>query len=90
MLGTGIVNYIFETDTNSCVISYSCAQQHFYQVRYFTKDELDSYLADEKEQGAKRSLERVILDVKQKINKIEYKLAIQVENDLDGFFITKI
>lgn len=64
MLGTGIVNYIFETDTNSCVISYSCAQQHFYQVRYFTKDELDSYLADEKEQGAKRSLERVILDVK--------------------------
>ena len=55
MLGTGIVNYIFETDTNSCVISYSCAQQHFYQVRYFTKDELDSYLADEKEQGAKRS-----------------------------------
>ena len=64
MLGTGIVNYIFETDTNSCVISYSCAQQYFYQVRYFTKDELDSYLADEKEQGAKRSLERVILDVK--------------------------
>ena len=64
MLGTGIVNYIFVTDADTCVISYSCAQQHFYQVRYFTKDELDSYLADEKEQGAKRSLERVILDVK--------------------------
>lgn len=64
MLGTGIVNYIFETDTDSCVISYSCAQQYFYQVRYFTKDELNSYLEDEKEQGAKRSLEQVIVDVK--------------------------
>ncbi len=64
MLGTGIVNYIFETDTDSCVISYSCAQQYFYQVRCFTKDELNSYLADEKEQGAKRSLEQVIMDVK--------------------------
>ncbi len=64
MLGTGIVNYIFETDTGSCVISYSCAQQYFYQVRYFTKDELNSYLADEKEQGAKRSLEQIIVDVK--------------------------
>jgi len=64
MLGTGIVNYIFETDADSCVISYSCAQQYFYQVRYFTKDELNSYLADEKEQGAKRSLEQVIVDVK--------------------------
>ena len=61
VLGTGIVNYIFETDTDSCVISYSCAQQYFYQVRYFTKDELNSYLADEKEQGAKRSLEQVIM-----------------------------
>jgi len=60
----GIVNYIFETDTDSCVISYSCAQQYFYQVRYFTKDELNSYLADEKEQGAKRNLEQVIVDVK--------------------------
>ena len=64
MLGTGIVNYIFETDMDSCVISYSCAQQYFYQVRYFTKDELNSYLEDEKEQGAKRSLEQVIVDVK--------------------------
>ncbi|WP_177974899.1 hypothetical protein [uncultured Eubacterium sp.] len=64
VFGTGIVNYIFETDTDSCVISYSCAQQYFYQVRYFTKDELNSYLADEKEQGAKRNLEQVIVDVK--------------------------
>ena len=64
MLGTGIVNYIFETDTNSCVISYSCAQQYFYQVRQFSKDELDSYLSDEKEQGALRSLEQIIADVK--------------------------
>lgn len=61
VLGTGIVNYIFETDTDSCVISYSCAQQYFYQVRYFTKDELNSYLADEKEQGAKRNLEQIIM-----------------------------
>lgn len=61
VLGTGIVNYIFETDTGSCVISYSCAQQYFYQVRYFTKDELNSYLEDEKEQGAKRGLEQVIV-----------------------------
>ena len=64
VFGTGIVNYIFETDTDSCVISYSCAQQYFYQVRYFTKDELNRYLADEKEQGAKRNLEQVIVDVK--------------------------
>lgn len=64
VFGTGIVNYIFETDTDSCVISYSCAQQYFYQVRYFTKDELNSYLADEKEQGEKRNLEQVIVDVK--------------------------
>ncbi len=61
MLGTGIVNYIFETDMGSCVISYSCAQQYFYQVRYFTKDELNSYLEDEKEQGAKRELEQIIM-----------------------------
>ena len=64
MLGTGIVNYIFETDTNSCVISYSCTQQYFYQIRQFSKDELDSYLSDEKEQGALRSLEQIIADVK--------------------------
>lgn len=64
MLGTGIVNYIFETNTGSCVISYSCAQQYFYQIRHFTKDELNSYLADEKEQGAKRSREQIIVDVK--------------------------
>ncbi len=63
MLGTGIINYIFETDTDFCVVSYSCAQQYFYQVRYFRKDELKSYLADEKEQGAKRSLEQIIVDV---------------------------
>ena len=49
MLGTGIVNYIFVTDADTCVISYSCAQQYFYQVRQFSKDELDSYLSDEKE-----------------------------------------
>jgi len=64
MLGTGIVNYIFVTDTDACVISYSCAQQYFYQVRQFSKDELDSYLSDEKEQGALRSLEQIIADVK--------------------------
>lgn len=65
MLGTGIVNYIFVTDADTCVISYSCAQQYFYQVRQFSKDELDSYLSDEKEQGALRSLEQIIADVKQ-------------------------
>ena len=64
MLGTGIVNYIFVTDADTCVISYSCAQQYFYQVRQFSKDELDSYLSDEKEQGALRSLEQIIADVK--------------------------
>lgn len=64
MLGTGIVNYIFVTDADACVISYSCAQQYFYQVRQFSKDELDSYLSDEKEQGALRSLEQIIADVK--------------------------
>lgn len=64
MLGTGIVNYIFVTDTDACVISYSCAEQYFYQVREFSKDELDSYLSDEKEQGASRSLEQVITEVK--------------------------
>ena len=64
MLGTGIVNYIFATDTDACVISYSCAQQYFYQVREFSKDELDSYLSDEKEQGAMRNLEQVITEVK--------------------------
>ena len=64
MLGTGIVNYIFVTDTDACVISYSCAQQYFYQVREFSKDELDSYLSDEKEQGAMRNLEQVITEVK--------------------------
>ena len=64
MLGTGIVNYIFVTDTDACVISYSCAQQYFYQVRQFSKDELDSYLSDEKEQGALRNLEQIIADVK--------------------------
>ena len=64
MLGTGIVNYIFVTDTDACVISYSCTQQYFYQVREFSKDELDSYLSDEKEQGAMRNLEQVITEVK--------------------------
>ena len=64
MLGTGIVNYIFVTDTDACVISYSYAQQYFYQVREFPKDELDSYLSDEKEQGAMRNLEQVITEVK--------------------------
>lgn len=64
MIGTGIVNYIFVTDADTCVISYSCAQQYFYQVRQFSKDELDSYLSDEKEQGALRSLEQIIADVK--------------------------
>ena len=64
MLGTGIVNYIFVTDADTCVIGYSCAQQYFYQVRQFSKDELDSYLSDEKEQGALRSLEQIIADVK--------------------------
>ena len=64
MLGTGIVNYIFVTDTDACVISYSCAQQYLYQVREFSKDELDSYLSDEKEQGAMRNLEQVITEVK--------------------------
>lgn len=64
MLGTGIVNYIFVTDADTCVISYSCAQQYFYQVRQFSKDELDSYLSDEKAQGALRSLEQIIADVK--------------------------
>lgn len=64
MLGTGIVNYIFVTDTDACVINYSCAQQYFYQVREFSKDELDSYLSDEKEQGAMRNLEQVITEVK--------------------------
>ena len=64
MLGTGIVNYIFVTDADTCVISYSCAQQYFYQVRQFSKDELDSYLSDEKEQGTLRSLEQIIADVK--------------------------
>lgn len=54
MLGTGIVNYIFVTDADACVISYSCTQQYFYQIRQFSKDELDSYLSDEKEQGALR------------------------------------
>ena len=37
MLGTGIVNYIFVTDTDACVISYSCTQQYFYQVREFSR-----------------------------------------------------
>ena len=64
MLGTGIVNYIFVTDADACVISYSCTQQYFYQIRQFSKDELDSYLSDEKEQGALRSLEQIIADVK--------------------------
>lgn len=64
MLGTGIVNYIFVTDTDACVISYSCTQQYFYQVRQFSKDELDSYLSDEKEQGTLRNLEQIIADVK--------------------------
>ena len=64
MLGTGIVNYIFVTDADACVISYSCTQQYFYQIRQFSKDELDSCLSDEKEQGALRSLERIIADVK--------------------------
>ena len=54
MLGTGIINYIFVTDADACVISYSCTQQYFYQIRQFSKDELDSYLSDEKEQGALR------------------------------------
>lgn len=45
MLGTGIVNYIFVTDADACVISYSCTQQYFYQIRQFSKDELDSYLS---------------------------------------------
>ena len=64
MLGTGIVNYIFVTDADACVISYSCTQQYFYQIRQFSKDELDSCLSDEKEQGALRSLEQIIADVK--------------------------
>ena len=64
MLGTGIVNYIFVTDADACVISCSCAQQYFYQIRQFSKDELDSYLSDEKEQGALRSLKQIIADVK--------------------------
>ena len=51
---TGIVNYIFVTDADACVISYSCTQQYFYQIRQFSKDELDSCLSDEKEQGALR------------------------------------
>ena len=46
-------DYIFEVN----------AQQYFYQVRQFSKDELDSYLSDEKEQGALRSLEQIIADV---------------------------
>ena len=64
MLGTGIVNYIFVTDADACVISYSCTQQYFYQIRQFSKDELDSYLSDEKEQGTLRNLEQIIADVK--------------------------
>lgn len=64
MLGTGIVNYIFVTDADACVISYNCTQQYFYQIRQFSKDELDSCLSDEKEQGALRSLEQIIADVK--------------------------
>lgn len=51
MLGTGIVNYIFVTDADTCVISYSCAQQYFYQVRQFSKDELEATCQMKKSRG---------------------------------------
>lgn len=38
--------------------------RNFYQVREFSKDELDSWLSDEKEQGVMKSLEQIVIEVK--------------------------
>lgn len=65
ILDTGIVNYVFQNERKEyCIVSYSCSQECFYQIRYFTNEEKEARDLQIQEQIEMRHLKKVVVDMK--------------------------